>query len=396
MSMKQYLKFFAVSLGFVVTHYAHGLVTFLGCDYNTTMGYQTGSQGAWSMQTFTGNSATSQLFEQENLVSNSGYFMGGKTKGLLMFFPSYLTQDYITWKAYTSAYRTHSGWFLGYYGGEGFAMVSMGARFRVDEKVLMTVHSDDVFQNWVPITFGAYREISIDGGALWNSTSTQSGVLHATYVVEPGVHVLKFYSDMTTGSSPNIDGSVTWDNKYFKTFGVPTDTNYVVFEPYHTSKVAGKVQLENWTKPMSARQTVFSLYDIWGNSHMVTWSDSILGADGSFSKNVAPLLLFQRPYALIAKPKGGLAKRVDFVGDQATGLNFVCENGDITGDNYIGTDDYLVLNDYFDWNSGDAGWSTVGPNGFAPVDADLNGNNAVTTDDYLILNANFDKAGDTF
>lgn len=222
------------------------------------------------------------------------------------------------------------------------------------------------------------------------------GQWNATYTVEPGVHVAKFYTDLTTGSNPNIDGAAAWNNGYYHDFYLPTDTNYLAFEPYFTNIVSGKVQLENWTTPMTARPVVFSLYDVWSNTHMLTWNDTILGSDGSFTKNTYETRLYPRLFALVAKPKGGLARKVTFDGNHTTGLNFVCENGDITGDNYVGTDDYLILNDYFDWNSTDAGWNTVGPNGFAPVDADLNGNGAVTTDDYLIVNANFDKFGDSY
>lgn len=65
--------------------------------------------------------------------------------------------------------------------------------------------------------------------------------------------------------------------------------------------------------------------------------------------------------------------------------HFSLLNGDCNGDNYIGTDDYLILNAAFDTSVGDAG--------FDPR-ADLNGDGYVGTDDYLILNENFDKSGD--
>jgi len=60
-------------------------------------------------------------------------------------------------------------------------------------------------------------------------------------------------------------------------------------------------------------------------------------------------------------------------------------NGDINGDNYIGTNDYLRLNSSFDRSMGESGFDT---------DADLNGDSYVGTDDYLILNQNFDLSGD--
>jgi len=40
------------------------------------------------------------------------------------------------------------------------------------------------------------------------------------------------------------------------------------------------------------------------------------------------------------------------------------------------------------------GWTVVGPNGFAPMDADLDADGAVTVFDYSIIAASFNKKGD--
>lgn len=60
-------------------------------------------------------------------------------------------------------------------------------------------------------------------------------------------------------------------------------------------------------------------------------------------------------------------------------------NGDCDNNNVINTDDYLVLNDAFDWAPGDAKYDQR---------ADLDGNGFINTDDYLILSSNFDQVGD--
>ncbi len=70
------------------------------------------------------------------------------------------------------------------------------------------------------------------------------------------------------------------------------------------------------------------------------------------------------------------------------------ENGDIDGDNSVTVFDYGVLSDYFDRSSAQAGWTTVGGNGFAPADADLDGDEAVTVFDYGIISDHFDKSGE--
>ena len=60
-------------------------------------------------------------------------------------------------------------------------------------------------------------------------------------------------------------------------------------------------------------------------------------------------------------------------------------NGDCSGDNYIGTDDYLILNGAYDLFKGDGGFD---------LRADLDGDGYIGTDDYLVLNKNFDLHGD--
>lgn len=69
----------------------------------------------------------------------------------------------------------------------------------------------------------------------------------------------------------------------------------------------------------------------------------------------------------------------------SSSAEFSMINGDVTGDNYVGTDDYLALNGAFDTSNGDPHYN---------ASADLTGDGYVGTDDYLILNKNFDTYGD--
>jgi|GEM_PF-6811117 len=66
-------------------------------------------------------------------------------------------------------------------------------------------------------------------------------------------------------------------------------------------------------------------------------------------------------------------------------LGVTLVNGDCNQDNYIGTDDYLILNDSFDLDEDDPQ--------FDPR-ADLDMDDYVGTDDYLIISRNFDRSGD--
>ena len=60
-------------------------------------------------------------------------------------------------------------------------------------------------------------------------------------------------------------------------------------------------------------------------------------------------------------------------------------NGDCNEDNYVGSDDYLILNSAFDTDPTSLLWDPA---------ADLNGDSYVGTDDYLLLNGAFDVTGD--
>jgi len=66
-------------------------------------------------------------------------------------------------------------------------------------------------------------------------------------------------------------------------------------------------------------------------------------------------------------------------------LDVFLRNGDCDGDDTVTTDDYLILNNAFDTEPGDANYD---------VRADLSDNGPVTTDDYLAFNQNFDVSGD--
>lgn len=82
-------------------------------------------------------------------------------------------------------------------------------------------------------------------------------------------------------------------------------------------------------------------------------------------------------------------------GESTISGSYVLPNGDINGDNTIGTDDYLILSDAFDSDDTQDGWAVPIDGGFAPSDADLNYDGFVNTDDYDILSTYFDSVGDS-
>lgn len=102
-------------------------------------------------------------------------------------------------------------------------------------------------------------------------------------------------------------------------------------------------------------------------------------------------------YDLSIKPRGCLRMTnevtVSSISLTLPQLDFI--RGDIDEDNYIGTDDYIVLSDYFDKTDEDADWFLSSADHVAsPYDADINADGSVGTDDYLIMSDNWDLAGD--
>lgn len=93
-------------------------------------------------------------------------------------------------------------------------------------------------------------------------------------------------------------------------------------------------------------------------------------------------------YNVVIRTKGALTRMmrgVRLAPDSVVTLGIEVLLGDANGDNYIGTDDYLVLNGSFGLRTGDIGYDAR---------ADFDGDKEVSTDDYLVLNLNFDMHGD--
>ena len=159
--------------------------------------------------------------------------------------------------------------------------------------------------------------------------------------------------------------------------------DYVSVEPrIEPTPVAGTVSLEGI--PAEDVSKVRATIWIRSGADLVELHRVKLGPNGQFFVTTA----LRGPYTILAKGPTWLAQSAGMFNITNTGvfnLNFSLKNGDCDGDNYIGTDDYLILNDSFDKVSEDI---TFDPR------ADLNLDNYVGTDDYLLLNANFDVTGD--
>lgn len=153
----------------------------------------------------------------------------------------------------------------------------------------------------------------------------------------------------------------------------------------HTNRysVSGTVHFKDLSNPARQPANVvvsFRSKDIAGTIFSQTVP---INAAGDFTVNdVLPL-----NYDVVVKADTWLAQKMsaDLRLGSATGLNYLLTNGDADGDNYVGTDDYLIVNSSFDKSLGDSGFV---------ANADLNRDDYVGTDDYLIMNDSFDQPGD--
>jgi|GEM_PF-3242929 len=179
-----------------------------------------------------------------------------------------------------------------------------------------------------------------------------------------GTGEVGFYAETDSGdANPGLDNL----------FLTPADTPISgSFNP-----IGGGVNLKGWNYDVEVRMP--------GSTAP---SDSILGSvgnSGTFSTlTAAP----DGTYDLAFKPDRCLRRVIPNVVVPDTGVNGLRISvivGDIDGDNYIGSDDYLDLTASFDKNPGDVGYNPM---------ADLSGDGYVGTDDYIILNRNFDRHGD--
>lgn len=159
------------------------------------------------------------------------------------------------------------------------------------------------------------------------------------------------------------------------------DSTDVRIEIYKGKRVNGSLSLGGRNALPAGTQVLIQVVQP-GFSETLT--KVAVDAQGEFAFNCnAP----SGPTTFYFKASTGLRKAIvlQLGRKPVTELEVQLLNGDCNGDNYIGTDDYLILNDAFDTSLGDAGFDSR---------ADLNGDGYVGTDDYLILNENFDLSGD--
>lgn len=185
------------------------------------------------------------------------------------------------------------------------------------------------------------------------------------------------YLVFTQGSEPI--SSIQIDPGYVSAYTDGFMIDYLTFKRDET-RFGGKLDLEGFTgsNPGTFK---FEFRRASDNVLVQTTNESVSGV-GDFG---FPSSLPAGQYNVTVQGGTFLRKKVLAVDLPTVLFGTSMLNGDCDGSNYVGTDDYLILNNAFDTSLGDAEFD---------VRADLDGNEVVGTDDYLILNTNFDSAGD--
>jgi|GEM_PF-3517525 len=148
--------------------------------------------------------------------------------------------------------------------------------------------------------------------------------------------------------------------------------------------LTGTVNLGSWGGGAYGTNATLSFYQP-GTTTLVKSHHVTIKPDNTFS---FPSSISAGTYDVYVKPWHWLRKKKANVVVSASGANLgtmTFLNGDSNEDNYVGSDDYLVLNSAFDTEPTSLQWDPA---------ADLNGDSYVGTDDYLLMNTAFDITGD--
>jgi|GEM_PF-4598279 len=227
-------------------------------------------------------------------------------------------------------------------------------------------------------TDGTYKG-SLGTGFLQNTSQLSSaglvvsadGTLVVNTPMSSGATLLGF-SLMKFGAS---------DGKYdgYVGFGFVNGYGLAIEQP---ATISGKITLQGCPVIPSGYIATLYVYKA-GTTTLLETVVADLAPNGDYTAKV-----FSRGNVdIYAKPTLCLSKKVvvDIPAGGLTNVNVLqCLSGDADGDDYIGTDDYIILNSSFDKSKGDSGYDGR---------ADFACDDYIGTDDYLLLNANFDVNG---
>lgn len=234
-----------------------------------------------------------------------------------------------------------------------------------------TVHEAPVMR--FDSTDGTYK------GTFGNGFIYGSGIEAGLIIMPDGTAIVNTYMGGLGHSLMRFNAA---DGKYEGYFGFGFINGYALAQE-RAVPITGKITLEACATVPAGTNATISVYKAGTNAILEQYTVPV-AADGSYSVKV-----YNRgSLDIYAKTPRNLQKKVTVVNDVdgLSGVNFTnLLGGDANNDNYIGTDDYLILNGAFDTFLGDALYDSR---------ADFKCDNYIGTDDYLVLNGNFDTLGD--
>jgi hypothetical protein len=147
--------------------------------------------------------------------------------------------------------------------------------------------------------------------------------------------------------------------------------------------VAGKISFTGTVVNAGQRSATFTFRTPGTTTAVYSLTGSVDLASKTFVVSAPPM---PGTYDLAIQGAHWLRKvvHIDTTTGNVTGVDVNLVNGDCDGNNFVNTDDYLILNGAFDSAAGDPTFV---------AGADLDDSGFVNTDDYLILSANFDEVG---
>ena len=179
------------------------------------------------------------------------------------------------------------------------------------------------------------------------------------------------------GTFTTVPNPADWQVVYGANFVDITSKKAIV----GPKQISGKMDLGGFNGNYVAQEVTF---EVFKNGNLAETTKVTMEANGDYTFNTnqtGVVDVFAKASHWLRKKTAGVSLGVS----GASNVNISLINGDIDGDNYVGTDDYLILNAAFDSSFPEPEFK------FA---ADLNGDYTIGSDDYLILNQAFDTQGD--
>jgi subtilisin family serine protease len=207
---------------------------------------------------------------------------------------------------------------------------------------------------------------SMDGGVNWMPRASFSGL---------GTTFTSYFAPMNVLGTARIGFQLTSDSTNVAD-GASLDDISVVGEPW-VQQISGTVGLNGYNSTKNFTVKIRS-----GSTVLQTNTVPMTGLTGSFSFNtgfygVNDIVIQGPSYLRRVMPA------VELTAFTSVSTNLI--NGDINGDNVIGTGDFNALR---------AAWGSIPANSNWNANADLDGNGVIGTGDFNILRANWGAVGD--